>query len=214
MGDALRSNPLLISSMVVALTCSASVSSDARDDRPGRHYQPSETSFGSTSSCSYASKATALGLSDGCNGPPAGTPQFPSLLSAYGSNRPQWDVTGLDYYVGVPPGSVLKSTAANVPAGCWYDSGHLNLTCNGNGLTIQDLDFSVNGGMSLYISGANNVVTGNKFALAPKCKEPLLKFAVSANSPIRITNNTFDGGGGTCGSLNWGTMVSGEYGQS
>ena len=72
--------------------------------------------------CVHTSTAKALGISDdGCAGAPAGTPQLPRLLQAYRSHRPKWDVAGVDYYVGMPTGTVLKDPAA-APDGCGRQS--------------------------------------------------------------------------------------------
>ena len=48
-----------------------------------------------------------LNLGDGSANAPAGTPQLPTLLNGY-AVRPSWNVAGVDYYVGVPTGTVLK----------------------------------------------------------------------------------------------------------
>ena len=147
---------------------------------------------------------------DGCAGAPTGTPQLPNALATYGAKRPKWSVAGVDYYVGVPSNITLKvPTAANVPAGCSF-SGK-SLKCRGNNLTLEGFDFS---GMQVDVLGANIVVANSKFTLTPACKDPVLRFDVSANSTISVVNNSFDGGGATCGPLLFGTMIFGIYGSA
>jgi hypothetical protein len=133
------------------------------------------------------------------------------LFSAYGGRRPPWNVAGVDYYVGAPAGALLDPTT-QVPAGCGYNQSTKTVSCNGSNMTVSGYDFSLNGGIMLNISGANNVVSGNKFAVAPNCVGPLIYFTTSSNSTLKITKNTFDGGGGACSNVPFGTSLYGLYG--
>ncbi len=159
---------------------------------------PARTTTVAPGACVHTSTAKALGISDdGCAGAPAGTPQLPSLLQAYRSRRPKWDVAGVDYYVGVPTGTVLKDPAA-APDGCSYDDSALTLQCKGDGLIVSGYDFSLHGGTKIKISGSNNTITKNNFAQAPNCQDPLIYFTIDAGASLNISQNSFDGGGGTC----------------
>jgi hypothetical protein len=120
------------------------------------------------------------------------------MLKTYGSNRPKWNVAGVDYYVGVPSGAALADPSTNAPAGCTFSSGSSQLACSGSNIVVKGFDFSLNGGMKLYITGSNNVVSGNKFALAPNCSDPLVYFSIDAGATLTISQNSFDGGGAAC----------------
>jgi hypothetical protein len=48
---------------------------------------------------------------DGSANAPAGTAQLPNFFSGY-SVRPPWKVAGVDYYVGIPQGTILKDPLA------------------------------------------------------------------------------------------------------
>ena len=82
---------------------------------------------------------------DGASGAPAGTPQYPTLLSGY-TKRPPWNVAGVDYAVGYPAGQSLIDISISQPAGTSFSNGVL--TVNADNVTIDGYDFS------LYNSGA------------------------------------------------------------
>ena len=173
---------------------------------------PARTTTVAPDACAHTGTAKALGISaDGCSGAPAGTPQLPSLLQAYRSHRPKWDVAGVDYYVGMPIGTVLKDPAA-APDGCSYDDSTPTLQCNGDGLVVSGYDFSLHGGTKIKISGSNNTITKNNFAQAPNCQDPLIYFTIDAGASLNISQNSFDGGSGTCKNLDFGGMIFGLYG--
>jgi hypothetical protein len=82
---------------------------------------------------------------------PAGSPQHPNLLSAYVA-RPPWRVAGVDYYVGITPGTVLKPiTSINMPGVAIDEVNHL-IRITGPNVTIDGYDFS---GWCLYVQGQN-----------------------------------------------------------
>jgi len=157
---------------------------------------------GSGSGCPYSGTAGV----DGCTGAPAGSAQYPSLLSSYGSNRPARNVPGVDYFVGVPAGSLLDPSTAGLPSGCSFSSS--TVTCSGNNITVSGFDFSLHNGMKLIVNGAATglTISGNKFALAPNCSDPVVNINIGGTTTI--TKNTFDGGGSTCGTLVFGTMIN------
>ena len=173
---------------------------------------PARTITVAPGACAHTSTAKALGIfDDGCAGAPAGTPQLPGLLQAYRSHRPKWDVAGVDYYVGMPSDTVLKDPAA-APDGCSYDDSTPTLQCNGDGLIVSGYDFSLHGGTKIKISGSNNTITKNNFAQAPNCQDPLIYFTIDSGASLNISQNSFDGGSGTCKNLDFGGMVFGLYG--
>lgn len=100
---------------------------------------------------------------DGCSGAPSGTAQLgtgqtnalfgcstasctPSVNFAPHSSpytvRPQWNVAGVDYYVGVPSGTVLKDpTGASLPSCASYSSGSKTVTINSTNCTLDSFNF-------------------------------------------------------------------------
>ena len=103
---------------------------------------------------------------DGCSGAPSGTIQFPSLLSSY-VKRPPWNVAGVDYYVGVPAGTTLQDAQTISMAGVTVtNSPHKQVKITGNNITLNAIDFSVNGGYGLYITGNNVTITNSYFKMS------------------------------------------------
>ena len=143
---------------------------------------------------------------DGLAGAPAGTPQYPNLLSAY-AIRPTWNVAGVDYAVGVPAGLVLKDpTIDSLPSGCSYNGGTTTVNCSGNNITLQGYDFTLHSTSLYFGSGSDHiVVTRNKFG-GTACVDPMILMQGVANSTLSY--NTLDGGGATCTTLPWGTVIS------
>jgi hypothetical protein len=139
----------------------------------------------------------------------ASTPQLPTLLATYGTHRPHWNVAGVEYAVGVPATVRLVDPSVTPPTGCTF--GGNTLSCNGDGITVKGYDFSLHGGLQLNIIGSG-MVTQNKFAQAPNCKDPLLRVALTAGKTLDVNRNSFDGGGPACTSLLFGAMISGTYG--
>jgi hypothetical protein len=110
---------------------------------------------------------------DGCPGAPVGgNVQHSNFFTgyanqngqSYGTNRPPWNVAGVDYPVGIPSASItagLKDpTSATLPTGCTYSSSAHSVTCSGahGGLTIDGWDFGNAGGAGLCV---RLVITGN-----------------------------------------------------
>lgn len=152
-------------------------------------------------------------FADGCPGAPVGTIQLPALLAPYAAHRPPWNVAGVDYAVGIPTSVTLSDpTLGGLPSGCSF-SGH-TVTCSGNNITVQGWDFSLHGGTILSFSGntTGSVVQNNKFKLDPNCNDPLVKWTTPAAGTFTITQNTFDGGGATCGALTFATFFFGQNG--
>lgn len=102
---------------------------------------------------------------DGCANAPAGTPQYPNLLTKYGANRPPWNVAGVDYHLGIPQGTTLTrwetvfaSCLNNPDYNCtvgdgtwmWDSRGYIRFLA-GNA-TLDAVDFSGGPKGSFFIS--------------------------------------------------------------
>jgi hypothetical protein len=93
---------------------------------------------------------------DGCSGAPTGTPQYPTLLTQYGANRPPWNVPGVDYYVGIPAGQTLTAwttafascignpgSNCTVGGGTWqWNSTYSLLECSAGNAVLNGIDFT------------------------------------------------------------------------
>ena len=170
------------------------------DARP-RH-QPPNRSLGA---CRHAAQAAALGLNDGCAGAPAGSPQYPNLLSGYAAGHPPFDVAGVDFHVGVPswmvpvladPISIPTTAATSGPLAGVSRSGN-SIRCDGgySGSILNGYDFSLHGGFGAnVVSCPNFTVTNSNFAVGANCAGGVSAAGTSVN--LTVTYNTFDGGGG------------------
>jgi hypothetical protein len=153
---------------------------------------------------------------DGSAGASPGTANYPTLLTggnflgvtyAARINGPHGlgcKVAGVDYVVGVPPGTTLADpTTASLPSGCTYD-GSQYVHCSGSG-TISAYDFSLHTPTLLTTSGTWTV-TDNKFALGANCVDPV----INASGSLTLMYNTIDGTPGFHCSLSqgFGTMVN------
>src|SRR3974390_289158 len=132
-------------------------------------------------------------LGDGSANAPAGTPEFATLLSNY-TVRPSWYVAGVDYYVGVPSGTVLKNPTSISMAGVAVDSTNHVITISGSNVTLNGYDFSLNGGWGIVVTNlANNVTIENSnFKVGAN---NLIPIDATLAGSINVLYNTFDGGG-------------------
>ena len=91
-----------------------------------------------------------------------GTPQLPNLLSGE-DVRPQWELAGVDYAVGLPSGTTLKdpTIAANLPAGVTYIAADHMIEVSANNVDLNGFDFSLHGGINVYIAGSQNTTITN-----------------------------------------------------
>ena len=124
---------------------------------------------------------------DGSANAPAGTPQYPALLSGYAS-RPPWKVAGVDYTVGIdrglyptdanlrdplPSGSLA---AALVALGCTHANNIMTIGGNRSGAAadntvIEGYDFSLHGGIEVKIAAAPPATWGSpKGVIIRNCK--------------------------------------------
>jgi hypothetical protein len=90
-------------------------------------------------------------LDDGSTPAPLGISQHPDLLSGY-MTRPPWKVAGVDYRVGITPGTILKPITSIRTPGVEIDAANRLIRITGQNITIDGYDFS---GWGLYIQGKN-----------------------------------------------------------
>jgi hypothetical protein len=140
----------------------------------------------------------------------AGTPNYPTMLDAYGANRPPWNVAGVDYRVGADNGPFKDpSVAANLPACASFRSGAQQwVSIDSVPCTIDHFDFTMHNCIGLQAVGLNNpsgtaTVTNNKFCAGTGWQPPgngLFNSNSAINHVIRY--NTFDEAyNGTVGSV-------------
>jgi len=136
-----------------------------------------------------------LNLGDGSANAPAGTPQLPTLLNGYAA-QPSWNVAGVDYYVGVPAGTVLKNPDTINMAGVTVDTSSDTVTITGNNITLSGYDFSLNGGWQVYVAGNNDTIEDCNFAVGSNGQSPI---SIGVNgqtaSNTTIEYNTINGNG-------------------
>ena len=105
---------------------------------------------------------------DGSSGASVGPANLPTLLDGYavtinGTGGLGCKVAGVDYVVGVTPGTVLKNPrTAGLPTGCTLTTN--TLTCSRNDTTIDGYDFG-NTGVSLVIADnvSGTTISNNNF---------------------------------------------------
>lgn len=94
---------------------------------------------------------------DGCPGAPTGTIQFPTILSSY-TTRPPFNVAGVDYYVGVPTGTTLSDPSTISISGVTVNSGAHTVAVTGNNITLTGINFGLDNGWKVTITGANDTI--------------------------------------------------------
>jgi len=141
---------------------------------------------------------------DGCSSAPSGTPQYSSLLSSY-STKPSWNVAGVDYAVGITPGTVLQDPLPNgtlasalVALGGSYDSVNHIINFSGssaNNAVISGWDFSLHNGIGIHVGTANNVtIRDNNFVVGTNQQTPIdLQGGTATN--IIVEYNNINGNG-------------------
>jgi hypothetical protein len=157
----------------------------------------------------------AFGKADGASGAYQGVqPNYPALLAPYGSYRPPWNVAGVDYYVGLRPGSQLRDwrTLADVDLAATVSQGVVFLGPTRS--LVQNIDFSLGTGAVLRNGAAASpafLVNNCRFgapspdALYLQTGNGLLYDLNNAN--VTITNCTFDGATGTPGGAGNGYLA-------
>jgi hypothetical protein len=149
-------------------------------------------------SCPFGAGAASLNLVDGCAHAPAGTPQYPTLLSSYGADRPPWDVAGVDYPVGVPSNITLKDpTGGTLPSCASYDASSHVVTVTASNCTIDGYDFTKGGGLQLSIPGGISDTTVSNDLFGLDGNPPVATaFIDRRGGSVTVTNSTFQGSGG------------------
>ena len=142
-----------------------------------------------------------LNLGDGSANAPAGTPQLPSLLNGY-AVRPSWNVAGVDYYVGVPTGTVLLNPDTINMAGVTVDTSTDTVTITGNNITLSGYNFSLNGGWQVYVAGNNDTIENCNFAVGSN-QQAAISIGVNGQtaSNTTIEYNTINGNGISSGGV-------------
>jgi hypothetical protein len=135
-------------------------------------------------------------------------PAYPDLLKGY-PVKPPWKVAGVDYCAGYAEGLALKNpnTIGTTQTEPLYRDGN-EIVVNGNGVTIDGYDFSLDGGWRVrVIRGDAPVIQNSRFAIDPTSPtklEPIVFFSKD-NDPSYwgggaiIRNNVFIGHGATTG---------------
>lgn len=136
---------------------------------------------------------------DGSTNAPAGSPQFPSLLSNYKA-RPPWKVASVDYAVGIdrsiyPTNAALKNPASISMAGVSVNATSHVVAISGSNVVLDGYDFSLAGGWWLNISGGSNITVSNcNFLISTNAiSNCILRSGNSTN--VTITKNIIDGAG-------------------
>lgn len=145
-----------------------------------------------------------MAVNDGSANAPAGAPQFPNLLAAYGANRPAWEVAGVDYHVGVPQGLALKNPATISMSGVSVNTTTHIVTVTGNNVTLDGYDFSLNGGWQVTTQAANTKIANSNFVVGSNDLLPIMGTLTASN--LDIVNCTIDGAGHAPGP--WGCLIA------
>lgn len=130
--------------------------------------------------------------SDGKAAAPAGTGQFPTLLSGYVA-RASWCVAGVDYAVGFASFPTKTPGVTSPPAGMTCTSATHTCTTDNSGVTVDGWDFSVGGGWALTIGNGTTVQNSN-FVVGANALPPITSGGSSVTG-FTIQNNVIDGAG-------------------
>lgn len=138
---------------------------------------------------------------DGRLGAPAGAAQFPTLLNTYhpvgppdGRSRsngyqPPWLCAGVDYAVGVTPGTVFKDPNVDTLAGVSFSTGTKVATISGNNVTLDAWNME---GWQAEVTGDDATISNCKFKVTA-FNEHCPIHALPANNNVTVTRCTFDG---------------------
>lgn len=150
----------------------------------------------------YTSRPTIIvsGLTGGSGGSIT-----PSVYQATPHNAATtWNMPGIDYYVGVPSGTILKdpTVAANLPSGAAYASSIVTITgCN---VTLNSFDFTLhNTAVVVNISAKNCVTTieNSKFQANATADQTIANLlSLGSGGSFIFQQNTYDGLAPTGGS--------------
>ncbi|HXT09037.1 MAG TPA: Ig-like domain-containing protein [Roseiarcus sp.] len=115
--------------------------------------------------------------------------ELPNLLSGYAS-RPNWQVAGVDYGVGVDPNlALVKPTANNLPAGASLNNNAIYV--DGSNVTLSGYDLT---GMTVMVNDdASGTVTVENCGATSGVN---IRSTVNATANLVVQNCTLDGGYG------------------
>jgi large repetitive protein len=139
---------------------------------------------------------------DGCAGAPSGTPQVAGLLTTYGVNRPPWNVAGVDYAVGITPGTTLVSwQTLGAAQGIQLNGNQIRCAAVNSVVNLNGIDFTAAGGAVFYNSPnwcASVTITNSKFgspdgvsACANGSTSSYYVIQNEANIPLVLKNDSF-----------------------
>jgi hypothetical protein len=162
-------------------------------------------------SCPYEAKAKAAKLDDGCPRSPEAGFSNPAILTKYGANRPQWDVAGVDYDVGINPAQKLVDwqTLGSTPGidiylGAVRCDGATAAHPTSNPVVLDNIDFTTHGGTYIYVpvqGCAGLTIKHSKFGNAGGTKgcvgggnNPWYWYIQDQNPgmPLTVVRNSFD----------------------
>jgi hypothetical protein len=143
----------------------------------------------------YTSRPTIVvsGLTRG-----TGASVVPSVYQATPHNAPTpWNMPGVDYYVGIPSGTVLMdpTNSANLPSGASYSSP--TVTINGCNVILDSLDFTLhNTAVVVDVSSPNctTIIRNSKFHANGNSPHPIAKLVqLGTGGSFIFRRNEYDG---------------------
>jgi hypothetical protein len=132
---------------------------------------------------------------DGSTNAPIGTALYPTALDTYGTNRPPWQVAGVDYHVGVPDGASLTDWRTINITGVTVNAANHYARIDADDITLDLIDWSLGGGASVDVFGSN-VTLSNSYWLyttAISAAGHYNSIGGSATGNLTIINCTLDG---------------------
>lgn len=123
------------------------------------------------------------------------TAQYPTLFDRY-PTRPPWPVAGVDYVVGITPGTVLTDWRAMTNPGVIIGTHGVQFR-DTNNILIDGVDFSMHSGAPLSFVNCTNITIQNCFFGGPqylRVPAGIIQCDPACNN-ITIVNNELDAGG-------------------
>ncbi|MCE4225043.1 hypothetical protein HCU64_14885 [Methylobacterium sp. C25] len=121
----------------------------------------------------------------------AGVVQRAGAFDRY-PTRPSWKVSGIDYAVGIPAGTVLKPPTSISDKRVSIHADAKRVDIGGNGVVLDAYDFS--GWQIELLPGAGNLtITRSRFI--SNSKQKLSSVYALRGGTVKLIHNLFDGGG-------------------